>query len=376
MRNYVMTFFLIGLCCIPNSKAQESPFQAALAAQFDGYFTEDAPGGVFLIQQKGETVFLKSYGLADMDTKVKLDENSILNTGSISKTFVANGILILAEEGKLRLEDPISNYFDDFEYPEIIQDITIKHLLSNSSGLPDLRKVSEDPAFYMTAKDTANFEPIKGVTALNFMAGAKFQYSNPAYNGLALIIEKVSGQKWQDFVAERIFIPAGMTGSTITDGAHPQTGVAHAYEARKGGYLESDYGETPTFAAAGNGGVWSSVLELAKYETALQQHVFLGEESLRASRTVYRDANWSASAQPFVGYGWFLGETSLLGRNAELGVDVVYHTGSQGGFRSFFISIPEKELVYVALFNRPVPEMRKMMRTGLELLKAHDWLAD
>lgn len=371
-----LIYFLINACLISEIIAQETVLQNELAAQIDPYFTSDAPGGVVLIQKNGETAFMKSYGLADMDTKARLDENSILNTGSISKTFVANGILILAEEEKLKLDDPISKYFDDFKHPEIIQDITIEHLLSHTSGLPDLRKVSENPEYYITAKDTANFEPIKGVETLNFMAGAKFQYSNPAYNGLALIIEKVSGQRWQDFISERIFKTAGMTQSTITDGPHPKTGVAHAYVKQGGRYLESDYGETPTFAAAGNGGVWSSVLELAKYEAALQRHVFLSGESLDQSRTVYRPENWSSNEKPYVGYSWFLGEEALLGRNAELGVKIVFHTGSQGGFRAFFISVPEKDIVFVALFNRPVPEMREIMRTGLDTLKKHSWLGE
>ena len=370
-----LTSLLISSGLICSAVAQETPFQKELATQFDPYFTKEAPGGVILVQKMGETAFLKSYGLADMDTKTRLDENSILNTGSISKTFVANGILILAEAGKLKLDDPISKYFDDFEHPEIIRHITIKHLLSHTSGLPDLRKVRENPEFYITAKDTANFEPIKGVEVLDFMAGARFQYSNPAYSGLALIIEKVSGQKWQDFIVERIFEPAGMTQSTITDGPHPKTGVAHAYVRQGSSYVESDYGETPTFAAAGNGGVWSSVLELAKYEAALQKHVFLTAESLRQSRTIYRPKNWAGNESPYLGYGWFLGEEALLAQNADLGVEIVFHTGSQGGFRAFFISVPEEGIVFIALFNRPVPEMRKIMRTGLSTLKKHNWLA-
>ncbi len=376
MPKHVPIFFLIASFFISGAMAQETTFQKELAAELDPYFSDTIPGGVFLIQKSGETIFLKNYGLADMETKTKLDENSILNTGSISKTFVANGILILAEEGKLSLQDPISKYFDDFEHPEVIKDITIAHLLSHSSGLPDIRKVGENPDFYITAKDTANFEPIKKVAALNFKAGEKFQYSNPAYNGLALIIEKVSGQKWQEFIADRIFKPAGMDNSTITDGPHPQSGVAHAYVEYGEGYVESDYGETPTFAAAGNGGIWSSVLELAKYEAALQNHIFINEESLDKSRTIYLPKNWSSSAEPYTGYSWFIGEERLLRRNPELGVTLISHTGSQGGFRAFFISIPEKQIVFIALFNRPIPEMLKMYRTGLDMLKRYNWLEE
>ncbi|MEI9912726.1 MAG: serine hydrolase domain-containing protein [Bacteroidota bacterium] len=91
---------------------------------------------------------------------------------------------------------------------------------------------------------------------MEFEPGTKYKYSNPAFNGLALIIEKVTGKKWQDYINDLIFKPAGMKTSTITDGPHPQHGVAHAYiEKKGGGFEELDYGEEPTFAAAGNGGV-------------------------------------------------------------------------------------------------------------------------
>src|SRR5699024_127346 len=136
-----------------------------------------------------------------------------------------------------------------------------KHLMTHTSGLPDSRKVSEQFEFYLTAKDEENFNPIKKTTELNFEPGSRFQYSNPAFNGLALIIEKITDQKWQDFIIENIFKPADMDESKITDGPHPEEGVAHAYESENNIFAESDYGEVPTFAAAGNGGVWCSILD-------------------------------------------------------------------------------------------------------------------
>src|SRR6185503_1609738 len=100
--------------------------------------------------------------------------------------------------------------------------------------------------------------------------------SNPAFNGLALIIEKAGAKKWQSYIANNIFEPAGMKSSTITDGAHPVSGVSHGYvRNEKNEFEELDYGEEPTFAAAGNGGVWSSVEELWLYEQAIQKNLFL-----------------------------------------------------------------------------------------------------
>ena len=276
----------------------------------------------------------------------------------------------------MSVDDPIAKYFPDFENRDIAEKVKVKHLLSHSSGLPDIRNVRSNPDFYLTAKDEENFAPIKNAENLNFQPGESFQYSNPAYNGLALIIQQVSGVNWQDFIRAEIFMPSGMETSEITDGPHPSSGVAHAYVLQNGKYIESDYGEVPTFAASGNGGIWSSVLELANYEKAIRNHVFLKEETIHESRQVFHPDSWNSNNPPFVGYSWFLGEETLTGSRGKLGVDLVSHTGSQGGFRAFYISIPEKEILYVALFNRPVDKMRDWMKGGLDILKSANWLED
>jgi len=343
-----------------------------LEALFTNEFSTNEPGGSVLVKKGSEVVFLKSDGVADVNTQEKITENTIFNTGSISKTFVANGILILEEENLLSIEDSISMYFNDFDDVAIANRIKIKHLLSHTSGLPDVRKVSENEAFYLTAKDLENFEPLKRVTSLNFEPGEKFEYSNPAYNGLALIIEKVTGEKWQSFIEERIFQPSGMEDSRITDGPYPENGVAHAYVAVGESYKEDDYGEYPTFAASGNGGVWSSVLDLAKYEDAIREFTFLSKESVDKSRKVFQYSNWHDTIPPNIGSSWFILDKNK--QKNDSGVKIIYHTGSQGGFRAFYVSIPEKDLLYIALFNRPVKGLTDFRLKGIELFKKYNWL--
>src|SRR5205085_6685763 len=127
--------------------------------------------------------------------------------------------------------------------------------------------------------------------------------------GLALIIEKISGEKWQSRIRDRIFLPAGMNMSTITDGPHPETGVSHGYTKNKiGNFDELDYGEEPTFAAAGNGGVWSNVEELWKYEKAIQAASFIDPAMVKKSRTVYAFENWKDSLPQRLGLSWFITE--------------------------------------------------------------------
>ncbi len=350
-----------------------------LTHEIDGLYRAFAaesqlPGGAVLVMKGDSVAYLKCFGLADMVTGVKITANTLFNLGSVSKTFVANGILILQEEGKLSVADPVSKYFPGFKSREIADRVTVMHLLTHTSGLPDNRPVSENREYFITAKDYENWAPVMQAENLVFEPGTGYEYSNPAFNGLALIIEQVSGQKWQDFIAERIFRPAGMVTSTITDGPHPETGVSHAYEMADGKWTESDYGEFPTFAAAGNGGVWSSVTELAMYEKAIRHNAFLGRELTDESRSVHRPENWAAGAEPFIGYSWFIGEDQFLDEKNNFRVRFIYHTGDQGGFRAFYVSIPEKDILYIGLFNRPPEDLNNLIIGGISLFEKNNWL--
>lgn len=347
---------------------------AGLDSLLTAGFRADEPGGALLVMKGDSIVYTKCIGLADLKTREEITPNTLFNLGSISKTFVANGILLLAGEGRLSLTDPVSRYFPEFRSSEIADAVTITHLLTHTSGLPDNRPVSENPEYFITAKDYENFAPVMQAEKLVFSPGERYEYSNPAFNGLALIIEKVSGRKWQQFIAERIFAPAGMGTSTITDGSHPEEGVAHAYELVNGGWTESDYGEFPTFPAAGNGGVWSSLTELTLYGKALRQNLFLGRDLTEESMTICRHDSWAGSEPPFIGYSWFIGEEQVLGEPNNFGVRMVYHTGDQGGFRAFYFSIPEKDLLFIGLFNRPPEDLDSIIRAGLSLLRKNNWL--
>ncbi len=363
-------------CSNNNTNSQNESVTKKLDSILSNTFKINEPGGSVLLKKNNEIVFMKSYGVEDIKTGKKITENTIFNTGSISKTFVSNGILILQEQGKLSIEDSIYKYFKDFDHKEIAQKVKIKHMLSHTSGLPDLRNVRDNYEFFITAKDTANFEPLKRTDSLNFESGEKFQYSNPSYNGLALIIEGLTEKKWQDFIKENIFHPSGMENSKITDGPHPETGVAHGYyKDENGKYVEIDYGEVPTFAASGNGGIWSSVLELVKYEEAIQKNIFLSKELTNESRKPFYPKNWSDSVAPQVGYSWFTGDKRFVSKKTpSLNVDVIYHTGSQGGFTAFLISIPEKDIVFVGLFNKYRSKLNDIMNTTLQNLKENNWL--
>ena len=340
MKKSLLVFFLIPF--IAFSQSSEKIGQR-LDSLFQTVFKPGEPGGAVLLVKNGKIIYKKGFGIADIETKKRITTNTLFNVGSISKTFVAYGILRLAQEGRLSLEDNLYKFFPDFKDASIAKKVKLYHLLTHTSGLPDNRKVDEDSVFYLTAKDAENFAPLKQTEKLNFEPGEQFQYSNPAFNGLALIIEKITGKRWQQYIHEIIFKPAGMKRSKITDGPYPQTGVSHGYLSVGKTFIEKDYGEEPTFAAAGNGGVWSSVEELWKYEQAIQQHIFLDTAWINKSRTVFQFPNWKGEKPPFIGLCWFL-SPGFIG-----------HTGSQGGFRSDYAWWPEKNIFYVILCNTPKP---------------------
>ncbi|HEV8538119.1 MAG TPA: serine hydrolase domain-containing protein [Bacteroidota bacterium] len=337
---------------------KDSLFQSRVDSLFSYETDENGPGESILIELHDKILYRRSFGLANLVTKAKFTETTVSNVGSISKTFVAYGILKLRDEGKLSLEDSIIEYFPDFKNKEIARSVKIKHLLTHTSGLPDSRNVDGDSVFYLTANDEQNFAPLKLSDTLEFEPGSRWNYSNPAFNGLALIIEKVSGIKWQKYIKENIFKPAGMNNSKITDGTYPAEGVAHGYRPANVGWEEYDYGEYPTFNAAGNGGVWSSIEDLRKYYRAMNNATFLDKKTITFSQTLWRPGNWSGqvlrdewqdSMPPLNGFSWFVEESGS--RPNKYKNKLVYHRGEQAGFTAEFGMIPGHDAIIIIESN-------------------------
>jgi CubicO group peptidase (beta-lactamase class C family) len=336
----------IWLLALLTACSQKPDFNSKVDQYFSQILPNGEPGGAVLVMKDSDVVFSKGYGLADLKTKEAITTKTLFNLGSISKTFVSNGILMLQKQGKLSVEDSLVKYFPGFKNKDIARKVKIKHLLTHTSGLPDNRQVARDSVFYLTAKDAENWYPITQTDTLEFEPGTRFHYSNPAFNALALIIEQVTGEKWQDYIKKTILLPSGMVTTTITDGEHPSSGVSHAYTMIQRQWREDDYGEEPTFCAAGNGGVWSSVEEMRLYELALRKGTFLDKASIDESATVKTFPGWSGDKPPAIGWSWFIGQTPDS-------LKTIGHTGSQGGFQANYVSIPEKKILFVVLCNAP-----------------------
>jgi len=326
----------------------------------------NSPGYALLITLKDSVLLEENTGVEDLNTQKPISKNSLFNVGSISKTFVAYGILNLALDGKLNLQDSLNKFFPNFKNRDIGNKVRIFHLLTHSSGLPDIRPVQRDSIFFLTADDAQNWAPILENDSLNFEPGTRYQYSNPAFNALALIIQQVTGLKWQDYIKIKIFTPCRMATSTITDGPHPDQGVCHAYlPLPDSSWKEQDFGEEPTFNAAGNGGVWSSVYELSLYEQGIKNLSFFTPEVLELGRKIWPLPQWSDKSPSKLGLSWVIEQYE--------GHTMYSHTGSQGGFTGDFVSIPDIGFFYTILSNTPV-QIEATRNNVLEYALKQGWI--
>lgn len=340
------TLLIACLFLIGHAHAQHTPLVRMLDSIVNSRFRNSEPGGSIQIRKEGRIIYARSFGVADLKSGRKFNNRTLANVGSITKTFVAYTILDLANKKRLSLNDKLVDYFPSFKNQELASKVTIWSLLSHTSGLPDLRQTESDSVYYLTARDAENFAPLYDADSLNFEPGANFEYSNPAYNGLALIIEKVTGRKWQEVVTETIFKPAGMKQSLITDGAFPSEGVSHGYRYYRDGWDEYDYGEYPTFAAAGNGGAWCSVTELSNYVDALRGYKILNKEIIDSSFTAPLTKAWKQRKPPVHGCCWFAYQPNLQGQ-----YELVEHAGFQGGFRSHVLMYRAEQLDVIWIAN-------------------------
>jgi len=298
-------------------------------------YRSDTPGAAVIVVKDGKTVFRKAYGLADVAKKQALTPDTALRIGSITKQFTATAILMLMEEGKLRLDDDITRHLPG--YPTHGKRITIEHLLTHTSGIPSYTgkpSYMADMAKDMTVAemiDTFKNDP------LEFAPGAVWRYDNSGYFLLGAIIEKVSGQTYAAFLQQRIFTPLGMT-HTAYEG-HERRAFPHAqgYSPDATGWRPSPrLSMTQPYAA---GALVSSVDDLARWDAAV------------SSGKLLTPANWQRAFTPYTlddgtrtgyGYGWEI--TTLRG------VPQVSHGGAITGFRSYALRLPEQH-IYVAVLN-------------------------
>jgi D-alanyl-D-alanine carboxypeptidase len=297
------------------------------------------PGLSLAVLSKGEPIILQGYGFANLEHSVAATADTLYQIASVSKQFTATAIMLLVEEGKLTLDDPITDYFPDA--PAIWQPITVRHLLTHTSGLvrDGLADYWTTPAAMHLDYEYAQMYAIIAGRELDFATGEKSSYSNSGYFLLGLIIEQITGQPLNEILRTRIFAPLGMSATRINN---PQALLPH----RAGGYADAEDGSwrKPPYIGLrhhfANGGLLSSVADLAKWDAALYTDQPLPQARLQEMWTPFIHTDGSVSER---GLGWVIGEHE--------GHRLIHHGGLLPGFASYIARFVDDQLTTVVLTN-------------------------
>lgn len=295
------------------------------------------PGLAMAVVKDGQVVVARGYGRASLELDVPVTPETVFEIGSITKQFTAAAIMLLVEEGKVRLDDKISAYLSGLT--EAWANVTVRHLLTHTSGIKSYTSVVN--FLTLCRNDHTPEEIIRMVSEfpLEFQPGEKWAYNNTGYYLLGLIVEKASGKSYWEFLDERIFRPLGMTA---TRSSEPKAIIPN--RARGYGWVENRYvniDPLTTTAAGAAGAIVSTVLDMAKWDAALYTERVLKRSSLDQ---MWTPARLASGQMTDYGFGWRVGEIR--------GHRFVQHGGGTPGFRSHLLRLPDDRLTIIVLANR------------------------
>lgn len=315
---------LAALCCVSTCM----PGQDDLTRDYDG---KGKPGASVLVLHDGEIVFRRSYGLADLESGLPSTPSTHYRLASVSKQFTAAAVMTLADRGKLSYDDPVRKVLPSL--PAWADQVTVRHLLTHTSGIVDYEDLLAEGAS-ARLQDADVLRLLEGQTGFYFPAGAGYRYSNSGYALLALVVERVSGLPFADFLRQEIFSPLGMkTTVAHVEGVSTVPDRAYGYSREGAQWKRTDQSVTST--VLGDGGIYSSIDELTPWLIALDR----GRYAMSSEPMVATD-----SPGVRYGFGWRSGEHG--------GRRVVSHTGETIGFRNAIVRFPDQRLSVVVLTNR------------------------
>jgi CubicO group peptidase (beta-lactamase class C family) len=313
------------------------PMQAsidALLRDYDG----DGPGASVLVIRDGEPVVRRGYGFADLEGRVRATPRSNYRLASVTKQFTAAAVLLLAEDGKLDLDDPLRQWLPSL--PAATAPITLRHVLAHTSGLIDYEDLMA-PGATAQVRDADVLQLLETQDRLYFAPGSGYRYSNSGYALLALVVGQASGKDFATFLRERIFVPLGMTGTVAyEDCISTVPDRAYGYSCEDGAWRRTD--QSSTSAVLGDGGIYSSIDDLAKWDAALYDDRLLSQASRELAFTAH-----ARTDEPDVdgyGYGW------------RIHGEMLWHSGETIGFRNVIVRWPQRRLSVIVLSNRNEPE--------------------
>jgi len=319
-----------------------------LMQRYDGR----VPGAAVLVLKDGQPVFRRGYGLAVVEDGTPVSPATNFRLASVSKQFTAAAILLLAEDGKLSIDDPLKKWLPSL--PAVADAMTLRQLLSHTSGLLDYEDLM-DPADTRQVHDIDVLHLLEKENRTLFAPGSDYRYSNSGYALLALVVGKASGSDFAGFLRQRIFLPLGMDATFAhQDGVDEVPDRAYGYSEIDGRWQRTD--QSTTSAVLGDGGIYSSLDDLARWDAALYDERLLRRASLQlafspATKTPEPDV-------PFYGFGW------------RINGDLLWHSGESIGFRNVILRYPKQKLTVIVLTNRndpePYPLARQIARRWLE----------
>jgi len=324
---------LLALSLVPELKAQRADAVDAIIRDF--IRRRNIPAAAIAIVRRGRVVKVAGYGVANLELNIAATGHSAFEIGSITKQFTAEAVMMLVEEGKLTLDDPIARYLPDL--PDEWREIRLRHLLTHTSGLHDWEG---DSAFsYRREYTTEEFVAFVARRPLDFTPGSRFGYSNSAYPLLGKIVEQVSGVPYERFARERIFTPAGMTETRLRDNTRLLPNRASGYVDQQGVLINGEPLRPAILAP--NGGVVSTAADMARWLMALDAGTLVKPATLALMMAPTRLGDGSLFPG---GIAWFLGDVK--------GHRMSVHNGSTvAGYSSVVYRFPYDELSVVVLLN-------------------------
>ena len=296
------------------------------------------PGVAVAVTYQGRAIYKKGFGKANIEHDIAVTPDSVFAIASVSKPIIAMGVMLLVEQGKLSLDDPVSKHIPDT--PSTWKPITLRHLLNHTAGL-----VRESPLFDGN-KTQADIDLIKATfpLPLDFATGTKFQYCNICYFTLAEIITRVSGEPWPSFMTKNLFAPAGMQATRTTSTSAVIPNRVASYSFKDGIYsVEREY-----VALRPSGAFVSSINDLIKLEAALYGNKLLSTAILTsmAQPAKFNDGSQALFFDaPNTGYGLGFALATFNGQPR------VWHGGSLAGFRTAYMRYPESGVAIIVLTN-------------------------
>ncbi len=305
---------------------------------------QQIPGVALAVVRDGKIVLARGYGLANVEHQVPVKPETIFQSGSTGKQFTATAVMMLVEEGKLNLEDKITKYFTDA--PESWGAITVRHLLTHTSGMTDY------PRDFDMRRDYTEEDLLQRIKAipLAFHPGEKWSYSNLAYVTLGILIHKVSGKFYGDFLQERVFKPLDMSTARIISEADIIPNRAAGYRVANG-QLKNQNWVSPSLNTTADGALYLTVYDMAKWDAALYTEKLLKRSSLEQMWTKVKLNNGKTAAH---GFGWGLAEVR--------GHRLIEHGGSWQGFKAHISRYVDDKLTIILFANQARANQTKLAR--------------